>query len=180
MGQENKPPTVDSLDKRVGKLENEFQSAVRKEEITGIKAELLGLAAAAGALSSDFKIFKADWALFDATDFLRRFTLNQYFQNRRTEEGRMLLADRQIRRAREESEAARRSRARMAVSADPERWRYNAEAAEAAARKALDRARQHMDKARELKSAAEAAEITMDRLGSSIRSVEDSLSSLAS
>lgn len=66
----------------------------RKEygvELAALKKEIVLIKGEVGGVSSDFKLIRADWALFDASDFLRKFSINQRYGNRNTAEGESRL-----------------------------------------------------------------------------------------
>ncbi|MFC0039330.1 hypothetical protein [Actinomadura rayongensis] len=69
--------SIQQIDSAVAELEKgakDYQDW--RKEASSLKTEFTAFAIAAGVASADIKLFKADWALFDFTDKLKRFTLN--------------------------------------------------------------------------------------------------------
>ncbi|MFI6516851.1 hypothetical protein ACIBF1_14920 [Spirillospora sp. NPDC050679] len=69
---------VDDNARKLFTLEKEWfkktEGAAVKAEGVGFKPELLGIAIAAGIASMDIKLFKADFAYFDFSDYFKRFS----------------------------------------------------------------------------------------------------------
>ncbi|GAA1796471.1 hypothetical protein [Actinomadura chokoriensis] len=146
------PTPEPSLEQRVASLESaaKDKTASHKEEGTGLKLEAVALSAMIGAISGDFKLIKADFALFDVSDYLRKLSVNHWRERKRqlqTSEGLEALGRRDYEKALKAREDAENSRRKAGEHQNPTRHLRNASQADAEAIALLERANRRLEAA---------------------------------